>query len=181
MTGERRARDLELIDAIDRLEPVSVDRRVWRAVREGRHPLEGHPSGGRWDPGTFDVIYTSFESDGALAELYFHMSRQPVFPSKMPFFLHAISARTHATLRFADLSQLEPLGVKLADYSQLLYSRTKEIGDVAYFLGFDGIIAPGARWECLNLVIFTDRLEPDDLDVTESTRIDWDRRRMENL
>ena len=180
MNLDRRVRDYELIDAVESLERVSIDDHVWRAVREGRDPLSGHPSGGRWDPGTFDVIYTCFERDGALAELHFHLSRQPVFPSQMQFVLYEIAARTHRTLRFADLRQLEPLGVLAAEYPRPLYERTQEIGDVAFFLGLDGVIAPSARWKAQNLVVFTDRVDPEDLEVIRSTGISWDQWRAQN-
>jgi hypothetical protein len=65
--GHRRARDLELLDALDAKERVPFEGIVWRIVREGRDPLQGYPSGARWDPGTFDVIYTSMAREGSLA------------------------------------------------------------------------------------------------------------------
>lgn len=168
----RQPRDLELLDALDALERTPYDGSAWRAIREGRSPLVGHPSGGRWDPGTFDVIYTSLDPEGALAELYFHLSRQPLFPSR-PFHLHQLAVRTRSTLRFADLRDLQPLGVDPSEYSTLLYERTQEIGDAAAFLGFDGIIAPSARSPFLNLVLFVEHLQADDLELVDSSRIDW--------
>ena len=73
MTDPRRARDIDLLDALDVFERVPFEGTVWRAVREGRDPIQGHPSGGRWDPGTFDVVYTALEPDGALAEINFQL------------------------------------------------------------------------------------------------------------
>jgi RES domain-containing protein len=169
----RRARDLELLDALDALPRVPFEGTAWRAVREGRDPLQGHPSAGRWDPGTFDVLYTSMEPDGAMAEIHFHLSRQPVFPSRLAYRLHEIAVRTTKTLRFADLSALAPLGVDGARYGEILYRRTQAIGDAADFLGFDGLIAPNVRWPCQNLMIFTDRLAPADLEVLSVAAIDW--------
>ena len=61
----RRARDLKLLDALDALPRIPFEGTAWRAVRERRDPLQGHPSGGRWDLGTFDVLYTSMEPNGA--------------------------------------------------------------------------------------------------------------------
>ena len=173
MSGEWRARDLNLLDALDELERVPIADVVWRVVRSGRDPLVGHPSAGSWDPGHFDVLYTTFDPDGAVAEIHFHLSRQPVLPSKIRFTLNEIEVRTSRTLKFADLRDLEPLGVVVDEYNSLLYRRTQEIGDAAAFLGFDGIIAPSARWECLGLVIFSDCLSPDELELKSSTDIDW--------
>ena len=67
---------------------------------------------------------------------------------------------------------LERLGVEKARYQEVLYARTQEIGDAAYFLGFDGIIAPNARWPCLNLTLFTDRFAPEQFGTITSEPVD---------
>ena len=180
MADGRKARDLELLDALDALERTAFEGTVWRAVREGRDPIQGHPSAGRWDPGTFDVLYTALEPDGALAEIHFHLSRQPVFPSRLRYRLHEIAVRTRRTLRLADIQALAGLGVEEARYPEILYARTQEIGDAAHFLGFDGILAPNARWPCLNLTLFADLFDPDDLGPVSSEPVDvavWGERR----
>lgn len=170
---ERRARDVELLDALDAQQGIPFEGDVWRIVREGRDVLQGYPAGARWDPGTFDVIYTSLEREGALAEIHFHLTRQPVFPSRLRSVLHRVSVRTRKTLKLADLAAMAELGVAAATYGELAYGRTQEIGDAAAFLGFDGMLAPSARWACQNLVLFTDRFDPGDLRVVESELVDW--------
>lgn len=100
-----------------------------------REPLLGYPAGARWDPGAFDVLYTSLEREGSLEEIHFHLSRQPVFPSKIRSVLHRISVRTQRTLRIANLAELKALGVTPETYGSLSYERTQEIGDAAAFLG----------------------------------------------
>ena len=154
----RRARDLELLDVLDALPRVPFIGRVWRAVREGRDPLQGHPSAGRWDPGMFDVLYTSMEPDGAVAEIHFHLSRQPVFPSTLVSGAARDRRAHHEDAALRRSVRLTPLGVDRSRYAEILYHRTQAIGDAADFFGFDGLIAPNARWPCQNLVIFTDRL-----------------------
>ena len=72
-------RDNALIDALEAIEPVVFSGTVWRLVRDGRNPLQCSASGGRWDDGSFDVLYTSMSRDGSLAEMRFHLMRgQPV-------------------------------------------------------------------------------------------------------
>jgi RES domain-containing protein len=171
--AERRPRDLELLDKIDSLPRIAHEGTVWRIAREGRDPLQGHPAAARWDPGTFDVIYTSLEREGSLAEIHFHLNRQPVFPSKLISMLHRITLRTRRVLQLANLSEVEALGVARDSYGEFDYERTQAIGDAAYFLGFDGLLVPSARWRCQNLVVFTDQLAPDDMAVEESTVVDW--------
>lgn len=170
---ERRARDLELLDVLDAHAGVSFAGDVWRIVREEREVLEGYPAAARWDPGVFDVIYTALAPEGALDEIHFHLSRQPVFPSKIRSVIHRISVRTRRTLRLADLAAIEALGVTAETYASLDYARCQEIGDAAAFLGFDGILAPSARWPCQNLVLFTESYVPGELQVIESQPVDW--------
>lgn len=171
---ERRARDLELLDTLDAHESLAFEGHVWRIVRQEREPLQGYPAAARWDPGTFDVLYTSLEREGALEETHFHLSRQPVFPSKVTWNLHRIQVRSKRTLLLGDLAAVQALGVTIKSYRGLSYERTQEIGDAAAFLGFDGILAPSARWPCQNLVLFTEQFTPADLSVLESEPVDWD-------
>lgn len=173
MAGERGPRDPALLDALDTFDRVRFTGETWRAVRSGRDPLQGSAAGGRWDPTTFDVLYTSLAADGAVAEIYFHLSRQPVFPSRIKFGLHRIRVKTAKTLKLPDLNSMIPLGVDQARYREILYEPTQAIADAAYFLGFDSIIAPNARWACSNLILFTDQIAPADIEVIDSSDVNW--------
>jgi len=171
--ADRRPRDLDLLDKIDALPRTPCEGTGWRITREGRDPLQGYPAAARWDPGTFDVIYTSLAREGSLAEIHFHLSRQPVFPSKLVSVLHRITLRTRRVLQLADLSAVGALGARADRYGELDYERTQAIGDAAYFLGFDALLVPSARWDCQNLVVFTDQLAPQDMAVEDSAVVDW--------
>ena len=173
MTDSRRARDLELLDAVDALPREAFEGSVWRVVREDRDPALGYAGKGRWDTGTFDVLYTALEPDGAVAKMYFHLSRQPVFPSKIKFKIYEVRFQLSAVLFFSELHELTPLGVDSSRYTELLYGRCQETGDAANFLGADAIIVPNARWQCRNLIAFTDRIEPSQVEVGEGKVIDW--------
>lgn len=173
MPGARKPRDPSLLDALDAFDRVAYVGDTWRVVRAGRDPLQGSASGGRWDPTLFDVLYTALDPDGAVAEVHFHLSRQPVFPSRIRHRLHRIGVRTDKTLRLPDLDAMVSLGVDPARYREILYAPTQAIGDAAYFLGFDSIIAPNARWSCNNLILFTDQIATDGLEVFESAEINW--------
>lgn len=171
----RRARNLGLLDDVDALRREKLDTDVWRLVRAGRDPTLGSPSRSRWCNGSFDVLYTSLERDGAIAEIYALLAAQPVFPTKDGWFLSRVKVKTSQTLRLADLATLTRLGVDTVRYADRTYSRTAEIADAAYFLGFDGLIAPSARWPCSNLVLFTDRVPADQIHVVETEKepIGW--------
>jgi hypothetical protein len=171
----RRARDLGLLDAIDALPREPFAGGAWRVVREGRDPTTGSPSKSRWCDGRFDILYTSLEQDGAIAEIEAFLSLQPVFPSKMRWTCFELTVRAERILKLADMEALEKLGVDAATYKDRGYGRTQEIADAAYFLGFDGLIAPSARWPCRNLMLFTEQFSPDAIEVTATalSPIDW--------
>src|SRR5712691_11506803 len=102
MNDGRKARDPELLDEIDKFARTVFEGRVWRVVRESRDVLQASPVRARWDPGTFDVLYSSLDREGALEEVYFHLSRQPVFPS-VRFKIHRIRAGAKKILRLEQM------------------------------------------------------------------------------
>jgi RES domain-containing protein len=176
MADLRKARDLALLDAIDKFKREPFAQSVWRTVKEGRDPLQGAPTRSRWCNGTFETLYTALERDGAVAEIHALLASQPVFPSKVRWHVHRISVRCARALRLADMPTLAQLGVDTGNYKSRTYVRTQEIADAAYFLDFDGLLAPSARWNCMNLVIFTERVAPDErrIEESEGEAIDWD-------
>ncbi|MEA2838753.1 MAG: hypothetical protein QOF41_83 [Methylobacteriaceae bacterium] len=170
-----RARDIALLDSIDAFDREHVEANVWRVTRASRDPVLGSPSRSRWCNGRFDVLYTSFEQDGAIAEIHALLSLQPVFPSKDHWFVHKLRVIADQSLKLADLPSLARLGVDTARYSERNYSPTQEIADAAYFLGFDGLIVPSPRWACLNLVLFTGQIPPEQIEIAQSSAdpIEW--------
>lgn len=173
MAVERKARDPDLLDAIDALPRTAFAGSAWRAVRDGRDPTEASSISGRWDVGDRDVVYTSLEADGAIAEVEFHLSRQPVFPSKYRAKVYELSIDVKSVARFDTIDDLVPLGVAPDRYHEILYDATQAIGDAAAFLGFDALIAPNARWPAQNLVLFLEDRDTRSLPVLSETPIDW--------
>lgn len=163
------------MDALDRCAREAFVGEAWRVARAGRDPLQGSASFSRWCDGTFDVLYTSLEPEGVMAEVNALLNLQPVFPSKITSLLYRLKVRTSQTLRLVDLDQLAALGVDRVRYRDRDYSKTSAIAETALFLGFDGLIAPSARHECANLVLFTGRLAPDEIALAaqEPETIDW--------
>jgi RES domain len=58
-------------------------------------------------------------------------------------------------------------------YRELLYTRTQEIGAAAAFLGYDGLIAPSARWDCQNIILFLDAIKVADVRTVSVAPVDW--------
>ncbi|MBM3608384.1 MAG: RES domain-containing protein [Alphaproteobacteria bacterium] len=171
----RKARDVALMDRLYACARERFIGEAWRVVRQGRDPLIASASQSRWCDGTFDVLYTSLHRDGAIAEIDALLRLQPVFPSKIMSQLFHLEIHTSQTLRLADMDRLASLGVDTARYRERDYTKTAEIAETAFFIGFDGLIAPSARFECNNLVLFTDRFAPGDfqLKTPDAEVIDW--------
>ncbi|MSP00928.1 MAG: RES domain-containing protein [Acetobacteraceae bacterium] len=184
----RTARDNGLLDAIDAIAPEILEGTVWRAVRDGRDPVQCSAVGGRWDDRTFDVLYTSTTADGAAQEMYFHLSRgQPVIPSQVRYRLFELRAALSSALNFPSLANLQAVGLQTAGFGQLScaergqeYPRTQEIAEAAYFLGRDGLIVPSARSGWPNVVVFCDPAGPEAVEVVNDRGlIDWTQWRKE--
>lgn len=164
----RPPRPQALLDAIEAEPATRFAGTVWRVVTEGYDPLRAARAGGRWDDGSFDVLYTSTERDGALAEAWFHEARgQPIIPSRITKRVFEIEAALERVLDLSAEGKLAALGVNMASYGQLAYAgriaeypTLHQIAEVAYFLGHEAIIVPNARWPASNVVVFTERAAP---------------------
>lgn len=182
MATGRKRRDNNLIDAIEAIDPVQYTASVWRVVRKDKDPTQCSRSGGRWDDGTFNVLYTSEKAKGAIAEMRFHLMRgQPVMPSMIIYHLYEIDVSLKRSLKLLDLRALQNIGMDASRFGQLSYQnkaaeypQSQDIGEVAHFLEYDGLIVPNARYDCLNVVAFCDRIPPDALDVkSDHGEVKW--------
>jgi len=170
-----RRHDRIVLDALEAMEPEAFSGDVWRVALRGRDPLRGSTANGRWSPaGEFEVLYTSLERDGALAEIRYRLTLEPVWPSRVQYDVYRIAAKTGRTLRFANVQALIPLGVDPARYSSFDYTATQAIAAAARFLDFDSLIVPSARSPALHLVIFLESFVlGENLTVRETTPVDW--------
>ncbi len=182
MIAPRKVRDTAIIDLLETIPKQTFEGSAWRIVRADRDPLRSSSPKGRWDDGSFDVLYTSLDAEGSKAEMYFHLMRgQPVFPSQMDFRLFELDLKLLGAIRFPDKNSLAALGVDVTNYGGLAYARmdeeytaTQKIGEAAHFLEADALLTPNARWACLNAVLFTDRILPAQISIKRDHGIiDW--------
>ena len=164
--GGRRIRDRLLLDALESLVRAPYEGTVWRSVREGRDPLACWRSGGRWDDGTLDVLYTSENRETAIAERRFHLYQgQPFPPSRVRYELYELRISLDAVVCFRDIGELASTGLDPAAYGRLSYierqseyPRSQEIAEACAFLGADGLLVPSARHQASNnLVVFCEQ------------------------
>lgn len=170
--------DIELLDALSEYEPDAFNGTVYRVTRKNSDPLAPSISGGRWAlPSSTEnkgalVLYTSLEQHGAKAEISYMLAQQNPIPSKKLCF-HIIQVRLSKVIHLQN-QDLKKLGVNLEEFSMRDYSATQRIGSAIDFLGYDGLIAPSARWQCNNLMIYTENHSMDeDLEVVETLEFDW--------
>ena len=123
-----RIHDSDLLDALEELDPEPFTGSSFRIVPEGGDPVQARltGSGGRWDDGQFPVLYTSMDSETAIAEVKYHLSRQPIFSSKMNLLLYELEVVTRRTLKFLDVEELIQLGVDASNYCVPDYSHAKK-------------------------------------------------------
>jgi RES domain-containing protein len=178
----RRALDDRLLDIVGGIEGQPFEGSMWRVVRKGRDVLDGSRGSGRWNTSEMSVLYGAAISDGAIAEIHFHLSLgESVFPSRIRHDLFELTVRARQTLILADMDQLRRLGVEDSRYRELLYTRTQEIAAAAAFLGFDGLVVPSARWDCQNIILFLDAIDPEDIRTNSVQPVDWKAWRQANL
>ena len=118
-------------------------------------------------------LYTSLERDGAIAEVASFLAELTPIPGPRQINVTRLTVSTSHTLRLVR-ADLAALGVELARYGERDYGRTQEIGAALVFLGFDGLIAPSARWSCDNLMIFGDNHAlPETLEPIGTDKVEW--------
>jgi RES domain-containing protein len=174
-----RIHDRDLLDELEQHDPVQQVTLVWRTTWAHRDPLLGSAAPGRWNPeGDFEVLYAAMDFDGSIAEAYYHAARAPVLSGRSVK-VHRLRVSTQRTLVLDSDKLLARLGVDVARYKvpisdQIGLTRTQEIGAAAHFLEFDSLLVPSARWSCLNLVLFLDRIDFESAVAVESSEeVNW--------
>ena len=170
-------RDQALLDFLESLLQNPLKRSVWRSVREGSDPLACSRSGGRWDDGTLDVLYTSESKSTALAERRFHLYQgQPFPPSRVQYELFELGIELMRVVEFSSVSMLAEVGLQSEQYGQLVYlqhrneyARSQQIAEACAFLGDDGIRVPSARdLDSFNVIVFCEQSTVINLQVLQS-------------
>lgn len=159
---------------------------VFRVTSLSRDPTEPSANGGRWglpqinkSPGT-SVLYTCTERDGAIAEVASYRVLLTPLPRSSNVAVSKLDV-TASKVMTLSMTNLRDLGVDTDRYGERDYFLTQQIGAAIEHLGGDGLLAPSARYDCQNLMIFSanhgfeERLEATGLEKVEWR--DWARQR----
>ena len=173
MVGGGRVHDRAILDALENFDPEALEKTVWRVARKGRDPLRGAVANGRWNAvGEFEVLYTCVDPAGALAEVRYRLSLEPVWPSRIEHQLHELTVKVERALKFESLVQLEKLGVDVTRFESFEYAATQAIAAAAHFLQFDALVVPSARFNAANVVLFLDRIQTAP-ELIKTEEVDW--------
>lgn len=163
-----------ILDVLSAVGSSSLDTEVYRAVFRDRDPVVGSLAGGRWaPPQTYEVLYTSTEESGAIAEVYFHLRRQPIFPQRKVD-VHRLHISTDNALDLCDRDLLDQLGLDEDTMTALDYEMCRDIGHAAEFLGFDALIVPSGRHDAANVVILLSNYRGE-IQHRSQREVDWKR------
>lgn len=165
--------DRLLLDALERQGGVGIQLDAWRVAWKSRDVLDVGASG-RWNPpGRMVALYTSLSADGAIAEVYYHLSQAPVFSSAEKL-IHKLRIQTHSTLKLDDPRTLEKLESIVNESSENELPAGQAIAAAAHLLEYDSLLVPSVRWPCNNLVVFMDLLTPESIvKAAEPEEINW--------
>lgn len=141
-----------------------------------RDPLSGAGArafGGRWNPrDIFGAIYLATPVGACAGEARRAATSLATSPEVMleaPYLLHTVEAHDVLALDLTDAAIMEKLGLTLADIADDDWTACQAIGHAAWFLGFQGVLAPSASGAGLVLAAFEGRLEFHQLTVASST------------
>ncbi len=137
---------------------MSLETSAYRVVFQGRDPTVGSLAGGRWSPPqTFEALYTSLDAECAIAEVLFHLERQPIFPTRTVE-IHTLGIVTERTIDISTESACDALNLDDSALISLDYRVCQDVGHAAEFLGFDSLRVRSARCDSDNIVIIVGHL-----------------------
>ena len=182
MAFNDRVHDREMLDILEDCEAQTFVGDTWRIVRSGRDPTRGSTANGRWGAsGEFEALYTACEREGALAEVGYRMSLEPLWPSKILHDIHRLEVTLERVLDLTDFSLLAKFGIEEHSFESHSYEVEQAISSAARFLEYQGILVPNARYLGTNLVVYPD-LEgaSNGLSRVASEPVDWSSWRAQN-
>jgi RES domain-containing protein len=157
---------------LDALAPAAWDGPAFRhtaATLERSRVLNGEGArhhGGRWNPAdSFRTVYMSVDVATAVAEFRRSISdERDVSDVATAYALWRVIARVENLVDLRPQENRRALGLAEPFVGNEQIRTSQDIGDAAYYVRYKGMLVPSAAAEGgVNLVVFPDHLEADDL------------------
>ena len=157
---------------LDALPPAAWDGPIYRQSARVYGPgqvLNGEGArgaGGRWNPpGSFRTVYASLEPETVMAEFLFSIGPgRDAAAVATSHFLWQVTARVSNLVDLRLEEHQRAVGLPVPFDESIPRKVCQQIGEAAYYVRYKGILAPSiARAGAINLVLFPDYLEADDV------------------
>jgi RES domain-containing protein len=125
----------------------------------------------------FATIYLAQPAAACIAELDRTAAAAGLSPEAMirkGITLHVLAVDEMQVLDLREEATLGIIGLELEDISDDDWTACQGVGHAAYFLGFDGVLAPSATGAGLVLAAFESRLSPGQLTLLRSEPLTQD-------
>lgn len=173
--------DEDVVQRVNDLGTTTWSGATHRYTTAGRDPRSGTGArlfGGRWNPrDAFPTLYLAQPVAACIAELDRTAAAaglRPVAMIRKGLTLHALTVQEMQVLDLREASALRQVGLELEDISDDDWTACQAVGHAAYFLNFDGVLAPSATGTGLVLAAFETRLRPDQLTLDRSEPLSED-------
>lgn len=135
--------------------------------------------GGRWNPkDLFAAIYLAIPQTACMAELDRVAESQNIPATTMlqaPYKFHTLEVNAARILDLSSTERLSAIGLEAEDISGSDWSACQMVGHAAWFLRFEGILAPSASGAGMVLTLFESRLGPGCVVIKASEELTGDR------
>lgn len=173
--------DEDIVQRVNDLGTTIWSGTTHRYTTTGRDPRSGTGArlfGGRWNPrGVFPTVYLAQPAGTCIAELDRSAAASGLSVPAMlrkGLTLHTLGAHELQVLDLREPLALGQVGLELQDISDEDWTACQAVGHAAYFLDFDGVLAPSATGTGLVLAAFETRLRPGHLTVEQSEPLSED-------
>lgn len=173
----------ELVTAINKIDRLSWSGQTFRYTNARREPLSGEGArraGGRYNPRElFPTVYLGQPVSACMRELERAAENQHLTVEEMltvPQVLHTIDLAGIEVLDLTSLPIQARLGLTMADLTGA-HAPCQEIGHAAWFLNFQGVLAPSAVGEGVTLALFEHSTPPERISVVASQPLTYERYR----
>lgn len=173
--------DGDLLKKVDTVGPTAWGGHVYRYTTARRDPLSGagaRLNGGRWNPkDIFAALYFATPVGACLGELERAAASQQLSVKtvlQVPYKFHTLDVQEVAVLDLRPTETMAAVSLTTADIESDDWGHCQQIGHAAWFLHFDGVLAPSATGRGDVLTLFEGRLAPGKLTLSTSEKLDME-------